>query len=126
MSTYKYINTNFVCIRTFIRTVVLYNSVRWPPYETGHALSRSMQWYGLQDPRFLLNFYLSGLVSVECTEFLYYGNPDIQNSAEIGDLAYALFCSLASNFRGIKIALCILYSTVLPAHANDARQKQRK
>ena len=40
-----------------------------------------------QDPRFLLNFCISGLVYVECTENLYNDNPDIQNSAEIGDLA---------------------------------------
>ena len=39
-----------------------------------------------EGPRFLLNFCISGLVSVECTETSYYDNPDIQNSAEIGDL----------------------------------------
>ena len=46
----------------------------------------------LQDPRFLLNFCISGLVSVECTEALYYGNPEIQNSAEFGDLAVCTLC----------------------------------
>ena len=46
---------------------------------------------GLQDPRFLLNFWISGLVSVECTEALYYDNPDIQNSVEFGDLAEELY-----------------------------------
>ena len=36
----------------------------------------------LQDPRFLLNFCISGVVSVESTEALYYDNPDIQNSRQ--------------------------------------------
>ena len=35
----------------------------------------------------LLNLCMSGLVYVECTEALYNDNPEIQNSAEIGDLA---------------------------------------
>ena len=75
----------------------------------------------LQDPRSQLNFCISGLVYVECTEALYYDNPDLQdprfllnsvypgyhctkplcilqknnrryrNSAEIGGLAVHLF-----------------------------------
>jgi hypothetical protein len=40
-----------------------------------------------QDPRNQLHFCISGSVQVECTEALYYDNPDIQNSVEIGDLA---------------------------------------
>jgi hypothetical protein len=43
--------------------------------------------YVLQDPRNQLNFYISGLVQVDCTEALYNDNPEIQNSVEIGDLA---------------------------------------
>ena len=37
--------------------------------------------------RFLLNFCISGLVQVECTEAMYFDNPEIQNSGEIRDLA---------------------------------------
>ena len=44
----------------------------------------------LQDPRNPLNFCLSGLFHVECTEALYYDNPEIHNSVEIGDLAWQL------------------------------------
>ena len=40
----------------------------------------------VQDPRNQLNLCISGLVQVECTVALYYDNPDLQNSAEIGDL----------------------------------------
>jgi hypothetical protein len=43
--------------------------------------------FSQQDPRFLLNFCISGLFYVEFTETLYDDNPEIQNSAEIGDLA---------------------------------------
>ena len=31
----------------------------------------------LQDPQIPLNFFISGLVLVECTEALYYENPEI-------------------------------------------------
>ena len=44
----------------------------------------------LEDPRNQLNFCISGLVHVECTEVLYYDNPELQNSVEIGDLAVLL------------------------------------
>ena len=41
----------------------------------------------VQDPRNHLNFSISGVVQVECTEALYYDNPEKQNSVEIGDRA---------------------------------------
>ena len=44
-------------------------------------------WFVLQDPRNQLNFCISGLVQVECTEALYNDNPEKQNSVEIGELA---------------------------------------
>ena len=57
-----------------------------------------------QDPRFLLNFCISGLFYVECTDSLYHDNPDIQNSAEIGDLAVYILTNDSSIHRVVKTA----------------------
>ena len=51
------------------------------------ANSSDSQFPTSHNPRNHLNFCISGYVQVECTEALYYDNPDIQNSMEIGDLA---------------------------------------
>ena len=56
-----------------------------PHTGANYVLRRSQQ-----DPRFPLNFFISGLVYVERTEDLYYDNPELQNSVEIGDLAATL------------------------------------
>ena len=55
------------------------------------------------DPRFLLKFCVSGLVQVECTEAMYFDNPEIQNSGEIRDLAVVAWASISiSEHRGLR------------------------
>jgi hypothetical protein len=67
----------------------------------------------LQDPRNPLNFNISGLFQVECAEALYYDNPDIQNSVEIGDLAVP-YCTTVHIMMTARIATTVrMYDTVM-------------
>ena len=49
-----------------------------------------------------LNFCFSGLCFVECSEALFFDNPEMYNSAEIGDLAVRICTSTHGASQGTR------------------------